>query len=80
LIWRIWRNEVAEQREDRNGRVPGLHDGVWQSLFLEARVMEADQQGTGKAELLAQNGNLATQLPQSTSNPLGAKIHMIGIK
>jgi hypothetical protein len=39
LIWRIWRNEVAEQREDRNGRVPGLHDGVWQSLFLEARVI-----------------------------------------
>jgi len=26
------------------------------------------------------NGNLATQLPQSTSNPLGAKDHVIGIK
>ena len=42
--------------------------------------MEADQQGTGKVKLLAQNGNLATQLPQSTSNPLGAKDHVIGIK
>lgn len=42
--------------------------------------MEADQQGTGKAELLAQNGNLATQLPQFTSNPLGAKDHVIRIK
>ena len=42
--------------------------------------MEADQQGTGKMELLAQNGNLATQLPQSTSNPLGAKDHVTGIK
>ena len=42
--------------------------------------MEADQQDTGKVELLAQNGNLATQLPQSTSNPLGAKDHVTGVK